>query len=260
MLEGGPLLQDWWVKVSSEFVPYLNITAASPRDPNAASMKDKPDQGMLGKKGGQGFPHCIFMDDEGNVLKEVRPMDEASFRGGMKPVALLVKCRKAAAASEAPESAAQDLELIEAVFRPDETKFAALTELAKSAGVDADVKALFDSLVTTWPIKKAVDAFGTAANQARAARDRAAFEAAMAKFQSDMLALYHKGVQVKEPGSPLFDDFWYGTAQAALAAKDKAAALEALDLLMSKHKDARATEIFGKMREEAQAFEDKPAK
>lgn len=256
-MEGGPLLEAWWVKVSEDFVPYLNIAAASPRDPQKDSMSSKPDQGMLSKKGGRGFPYCIFMDGEGKVLKEVRPDTESAFRAGMQPVKLLVHWRKQAteSAGNAKKTATHNLQLLEAVFTPDEGRFAALSIIAKTPGVDPEVRKMYESLVARWPVQKAFDQYAKAAGEARNKRDRAAFDAAQKVFQEDVWALYQSGTTVKDESAELFDDFWIALAQAAIEKKDKAPALVALTHMEAKHKDnERAMAFLKGMRKDVESL------
>ena len=57
-MEGGPLLKDWWVKASKDVVLYLNIDA---------QWDGAPEQNLLKKKGGWGYPYCTIMNAKGDV-------------------------------------------------------------------------------------------------------------------------------------------------------------------------------------------------
>lgn len=55
------------MEAAKGFVPYLNVTTRSDKH---------PDQGMLQKKGGAGFPHVVLMNEEGLVMHQFRPMSQ----------------------------------------------------------------------------------------------------------------------------------------------------------------------------------------
>lgn len=76
MLEGGPLKSDWFPAIAKNYVAYLNITTH-------IDSPATPDQGLLGKKGGGGFPFAVFMDHEGAVLKTIRTFHKVE--GEFKP-------------------------------------------------------------------------------------------------------------------------------------------------------------------------------
>jgi len=58
-LEGGALLTDAFVKFSADYVLFCHITTQIETDKH---------QDLLEKKGGDGFPHIVFMDSDGTVL------------------------------------------------------------------------------------------------------------------------------------------------------------------------------------------------
>jgi hypothetical protein len=60
-LEGGALLQDDFVKFAEGYVLFCHITTRVATDKH---------QDLLELKGGQGFPHIVFMDSAGNVIAE----------------------------------------------------------------------------------------------------------------------------------------------------------------------------------------------
>jgi hypothetical protein len=58
-LEGGPLLADDFVAFSKNYVLFLHVTT---------HIKGEKYGDLLEQKGGQGFPHLVFMDSDGSVL------------------------------------------------------------------------------------------------------------------------------------------------------------------------------------------------
>ncbi|MCA8941807.1 MAG: hypothetical protein KDB80_04540, partial [Planctomycetes bacterium] len=60
MVEGGPLSEQAFKDWSKDVVLFCHITSRVDSDPY---------QDLLGKKGGQGFPHFAVMNGEGKVLK-----------------------------------------------------------------------------------------------------------------------------------------------------------------------------------------------
>lgn len=59
MLEGGALSKPDFKAWSEDYVLFCHITSQVESDPH---------QGLLSKKGGRGFPHVVFMGDDGGVL------------------------------------------------------------------------------------------------------------------------------------------------------------------------------------------------
>lgn len=58
-MESGPLQQEDFVEFAKKVVLFCHITSQVASDPH---------QDLLQKKGGNGFPHLVFMDSEGNVI------------------------------------------------------------------------------------------------------------------------------------------------------------------------------------------------
>ncbi|MGE3166464.1 MAG: hypothetical protein AB7O52_16310 [Planctomycetota bacterium] len=237
-MEGGPLLQDWWANAAKGFIPFLHITAR---------IEGRKDDDLLGRKGGRGFPYCVFMDAEGKVLKEVRPTNEKAFLGGMSPFRLLAQAQAAAAKSNS-EVARIDLALIEAVNNPKKDAFEALGRQAETAGVNPEIKQLFVDLVATWPVREALEESERASEAA--GRDRSKQEEVGKKRSEALFALYKKGVNVTDSASELYIPFWVGVAEAAAERRDVAAGERSLGLLESYFADnQRALEYFKGLRE-----------
>ncbi|MEM7262312.1 MAG: hypothetical protein AAF488_10015, partial [Planctomycetota bacterium] len=147
---------------------------------------------MLQEKGGRGFPYCIFMDAEGKVLKEVWPSDEAGFTSGSKPIRLLTSARQAVVKKKSKKNQ-RNLLLIEAVFDPKEADFPALIKQAKKSGVNKEIKALFVSMVETWPIRKAIEAV----------EDRMRDPAVQTELNKEMYGFYQKGMKVEDTSASM---------------------------------------------------------
>jgi hypothetical protein len=60
-LEGGALLTDEFAKLAEKYVLFCHITTQIPGEKHGD---------LLSQKGGEGFPHVVFMDAEGKVLAE----------------------------------------------------------------------------------------------------------------------------------------------------------------------------------------------
>ncbi len=231
-MEGGPLLQDWWTEIAkTEFVAYLNITAVG----RGGEGVEAPDQGMLSKKGGRGFPFCVVMDNNGKVLTEIRPQDKEQFLGGLAPAKRLLGARKAYADNKTPVTEA-NMKLLEASFEPDEKMFPELKKLAMVPGVDAEAKAAFESVIATWPLRVIMMAFEKEAGAARTARDRDAFEAASNKQRAAIVALYKESkLELTDSNAPFFTEYWDSILNYGLAEPDKAAGMKAVTMLLKKY-------------------------
>lgn len=199
---------------------------------------------MLQEKGGRGFPHCVFMDSEGKVLKEVRPSDEASFTAGSKPIKLLTAARAAVAKKQSKKNQ-RNLLLIEAVFDPKEDEFEALIKQAKKSGVNKEIKALFVGMVETWPIRKAIEEV----------EDRMRDPAVQTELNKKLYGFYQKGLKVEDTSASMFDTFWLGVANHSIEAKDKKSGLAAIDVLEKKYEDnSRAMNYFRGLRDQLNAL------
>ncbi len=189
---------------------------------------------MLQKKGGRGFPYCVFMDSEGTVLKELRPSDEASFRSGMKPVGLLVSARSAVAKKSNKKNKG-NLALIEAVFDPNEEDFKTLSKFASKKSAKKEIVALFNAMVETWPIRKAIDGL----------KGKERDEEANKALNEKLYGFYQNDLVCKDAGADLFDRFWIGVIDHSIVTKDKKSGVAALEKIEAKYKDnPRAMNYF----------------
>lgn len=58
-LESSVLSKDEFATWGKDYVLFLHVTSR---------IKDRPNDDLLGKKGGNGFPYLVFLDAEGNVI------------------------------------------------------------------------------------------------------------------------------------------------------------------------------------------------
>lgn len=133
---------DWWTKVSKDVVPYLNVATASSRD---TPVEDAPDQGFLQKMGGRGFPYCVLMNAEGEVLWEQRPTSEDAFKAGLADAKLLAELKAKAAKSPDDQALAASIKLFDALGRSQRPmpEMDELKTLAATEGIDAGVAKRF---------------------------------------------------------------------------------------------------------------------
>lgn len=224
--------------MSKDFVPYLNITAR---------FDGKPEDDMLSKKGGRGFPYCIVMDQEGKILTEARPSEEAAFSKAIRPATLLMDARKAVA-KKSSKKAKRNLALMEAVIEPTEEKLKALMKTAKKKGLNKEIQALFMATVATWPVRQVVDEADAAAKGGN--RDQAEKDS-----QKKMYALYKKKVSVDDSDSKYFVPFWMGIANHSVEIKDKKTGMKAIVKLEKKFEgNSRALNYFKKIRDKLEAL------
>ena len=202
---------------------------------------------MLQKKGGRGFPHCIVMDSSGTVMKELRPSSESAFVGGMSMINLLFKARAAVnddSLSKSKKKTAQmNLDLLEAVFNPDESKFKELMKVAKKKRISKEARDAFVGMVKIWPIRKECE---KAEKALAKMRDRAGRAKVTKERDAALYDIFlEKGTKVEDSGSDYFDTFWMAIANHSLVMDDKKRGMQAVDLLLKKYEgNRRATDYF----------------
>ncbi len=226
-MEGGPLLEEWWVKASKNVVPYLNV---------AARWEGAPDQDFLKKMGGRGFPYCTILNADGEVVWEARPTDEASFTEALGHAKTLADFKAALAKDPENKALQANVAIMDFMGRKQREKsrtIEELDELAKVEGVDAKVVAALDGIRKDEILMGALQAFR---------RDKG----------EKLLELIKKGT-VPEEGHEMETSFWAMAADAAINAKDKALATQAIDKFVKSAKgkpfEARAKEHADQLRE-----------
>ncbi|MEM7309001.1 MAG: hypothetical protein AAF682_20120 [Planctomycetota bacterium] len=215
-MEGGTLLEDWWTKISQDFVPYLNVTT---------QLEDSPDQGLLGEKGGNGFPTLYFMEPEtGAVLNDWWwPDSEETVRSthdaAKKKAADLVALMKRAEANKDDAALQAGLKIKLAMMYAGDTPLEELGRLAETEGLDAGIKAEFDAWYGGRMVASARDEAG------KTAKSREEF---MEKAGAAMYGLLKGGLLLPVDHEAAQDLYGLGL-EGAVAAGDKEIAMLALE-------------------------------
>ncbi len=168
-MEGGPLLQDWWTAESKNFVLYLNITS---------KVDTHPDQGMLQKKGGNGFPYVVMMDSGGEVLTTFRPNAATDVQAAAAKANDFVSARDASAKNPKDDDAKARYLMVKLTMKPDEAERKAL-DVAMKGKVSKATKEKFDGFVAGERIKSWEQGFRTTMRAAKP-EEREATQAAEA--------------------------------------------------------------------------------
>lgn len=225
-MEGGPLLTDWWIESSKDFIPYLNITA---------QWDGAPDQGLLRPKGGRGFPYCTIMDASGEVVWEVRPTSKEALDEAFANATQLVSWREKLAKTPDDAAISANVALLDALGRQqrEAPSVADLDKHAQAKGVDPNLRKRFDA----WRGEKIIQ---QAMNAAREDGGKAVYE------------LYKAGTTLAA-GNRMELSFLMAAARGAIAAKDKETATKAVDALekvtgQNERVQARMKEEAAKMR------------
>ncbi len=126
-------------------VPYLNVEAR---------WEDAPDQGLLGEKGGRGFPYCTIMNADGEVIWEVRPESADVFSKAVANANKLAGFQAKVAKNPEDKVAAASAALLDAIGRQQrqEPDLDDLVEHTKVEGVDKEILAAFEA----WREEKAM--------------------------------------------------------------------------------------------------------
>ena len=197
-MEGGPLLQDWWVKMASEdFVPYLNISTR---------LRDTPDQGMLQRMGGRGFPYFVVLDPGGNrvvpgrAYPQFRPMNEKGTQVALVGAQELIAARKTAAEDPKNAGLLANVTLLEALLLQG-TPSADRVEKAKSTeGVDRLLVQRVEIQAILRTYSDQVRGLPRGQSDAR----QEAYDIAARK----MLKLHRSGTPLNDVRLRVFSDYW----------------------------------------------------
>ena len=192
--EGGALVKDWFTRLAGkEFVPYINISARLP---------DKPDQGMLRKKGGTGFPYVVILDPGGKVVEGkgggFRPQSPAQLRKGLKKVQWLLDLEKEAREHPDDPLAVARWVLVDGYRRDHAADLEAMRKAAAVPGVDADLAARFVHFEKTKPIADLWHRYEEKRSVARERRDDAAVKKARAEAMAGIYELYRSGTRLEK--------------------------------------------------------------
>jgi hypothetical protein len=215
LLEGEALVAPWFQEAAKSFIPYLNITTLLP---------DTPDQDLLEKKGGDGFPYVIFMDSAGAVLTDrIWPQDKEALEKAMgeakTQLASLNVLREAAAKNANDPVARANLAMKLFLLRAGDKTAAEIAEMAKTPGLDAGVLTQFK----TFEIRQRILAADAAARNSATSQ-----EAYMAAVEGAMYQALKDGASL-----PATDEMsqmlYFAGVEGALKAKDKVIAKKAIE-------------------------------
>jgi len=242
-MEGGPLLADWWVALSKDFVPYLNVNAR---------LADVADQDLLGPMGGRGWPHFVVLDDRGTRIVPgpsqgpFRPMDEASTTAALAGAKELISLRKTAAAAPEDAAASANLTLLEALLLDGARDEARLAAARETAGADP-------VLVLRLSVQDVLQTYSR--EVAGLARDDATGrQAAFDRAATAILAAHRRGPGLFDTRLKVFGDYWRLVFSGALREGDLDLAAEALRVYRHVYgTDSRLRERMDKMEKDLEA-------
>ena len=208
-MEGGPLLENWWTEDSKNFVLYLNITS---------KVETHPDQGMLQKKGGAGFPYVVMMDSAGEVLTSFRPSTQAALKDAATKAGNFVTLRDAAAAKPNDADANASFIMAKLGMKEDAELRTKLSEVVKGKISPATRKA-YEAFVCGEKIK----AFGTDMSKAMRAADKEQRDAVAAEWAVKAYESWKGGLKPPSQETAYFN-YAMNAAKGASKAGDKAGA------------------------------------
>jgi hypothetical protein len=181
-VENGAFSDEAFAKMAEKFTLFCHITSQVPEDKH---------QDLLEQKGGQGFPHIVFMDAEGNVLATHEgPRTVAGFESTGRMVAGWAEARTKAAAGDAAakvDVVLYEIELGKTKLEEGREKLKGLGELTEAQ------KGRLDALETKVKVEEIV----------QSAHDQASAEAAGQKLHE----LKKAGKKLPE-GDPMLRAWW----------------------------------------------------
>jgi hypothetical protein len=242
-MEGGPLLADWWVALSKDFVPYLNVNA---------KLADVADQDLLAPMGGRGWPHFVVLDDRGTRIVpgpsqgQFRPMDEASTVAALAGAKDLIALRKSAAAAPEDAAAAANLTMLESLLLEGARDEARLAAARATPGADP-------VLVLRLAVQDVLQTYSReVAGLAR--EDAAGRQAAFDRAAKAILGAHRQGPGLFDTRLKVFGDYWRLVFSGALAEGDLELAAEALRVYRHVYgTDSRLRERMDKMEKDLEA-------
>lgn len=145
-MESGTLSEDAFATWGKDYVLFLHITT---------KLKDRPNDDLLGKKGGTGFPYLVFMDAEGNVIaKHGGPRTVEGFTKSGESANKFMELKKKADGGD--KEAQVDLTLMQ--LEMGSVSVADARKAIEASGVElaADRKAKFDKLMLNAEINEVI--------------------------------------------------------------------------------------------------------
>ncbi len=215
------------MKVTKDFVPYLNVTAR---------IDGAPDQGMLKEKGANYFPYFIFMDKNGKVLIPFRPTTDKAFKEALGTANLVAELGGLVETDKENAAAAAGLKLMAALTSREPQDIKKLDALVKSPGLDARVAERYkkgrDALIEQANVSKINDVFRKASRALRDGGDEAGI---IDRRDTAIYALYKKGVVLDKAHRGTFH-YFYSLIMGATKAGDMATARKSLPRLEASKK------------------------
>jgi hypothetical protein len=218
-MEGGPLLADWWVELSKEFVPYLNI---------ASNLPGAAEQDLLQRMGGRGWPHFVVLDERGErivpgpALGGFRPFDRVRTIPALIGAQELIALRRQLAAEPESKVLAANLTLLEALLFDGKRDAARLAAARAQEGVDA-------ALVARYSVQEVLEAYSREIAPL-AKEDEAGRQAALVRAQQATVKIHRERGPILDTRLRVFGDYWRLVFAGALLEKDIALADEALQV------------------------------
>lgn len=242
-MEGGPLLEDWWVELSRDFVPYLNVSAGLP---------DAPDQELLRAMGGRAFPTFIVLDDRGQSIvpgpsyASFRPMNRSATEGALSGVQELIALRNKEIGDTPSEVRAAEIELLEALLVEGRWREDRVTEALAVEGIDVSIVDRVRALQVVRRFQAAVGDLGDEDSDARReASERAARE---------MFEVHGAGRPIVDTRLRYFGEYWRFVFSGALADGDLEVADTALQVFRRVYgTDGRRRNLVDRMQHELDA-------
>lgn len=197
-MEGGPLLEDWWVKLAStDFIPYLNI---------GSQLPDTPDPRLLQQMGGRGYPYFVVLDENGTRIvpgraySQFRPMNRPGTIAALSGAQQLIGARAAEAQSPANPSLAANRQLLERLLLTGKVSTAEALAAVEVEGVDP-------ILVQRFRVQEVLTEYSTAV-RGLARTDVESRQAAFDRAGRAMLGVHRAGVPLNDTRLREFSDYW----------------------------------------------------
>ena len=248
MMEGGPLLEQWWITMASEqFVPYLNISS---------KLRTTPDPGLLQRMGGRGFPYFVILDPDGHRLvpgkayPQFRPMNQPGTEVALSGAKELIAARLAA--TNAPEDAAlaANRTLLERLLIDGKVSDEAAAQAMAVEGADA-------KLVQRFRVQEVLVAYSRDV-QGVPREDIEARQAAFDRAARAMLKVHRTGSGLYDTRLRVFSDYWRLVFTGAILDGDASTAEAALTVYRRVYgTNANARERLVKMQNDLDALKER---
>ncbi|MFQ5653837.1 MAG: hypothetical protein ACE5GW_03785 [Planctomycetota bacterium] len=215
-------MEDWWVEAATSFVPYVNITA---------QLADKPDQGLLYKKGGRAFPYVVVMDPEGDVIVGrgggFRPRSPRVLENALAKVREIIDLRRTVGSGRAEPLARARLTLLEGLSIPRKADPEAMAAAAAMPGIEPALIERYRRYRRMLPFQQVIDRYRRELG-ALSRDDKAGRQAAYDRTARAMYELFRQGKTIDKRGETHFSDYWRLVFSGAILARDQDSARSSL--------------------------------